>query len=90
MYLSWWSQITTNMDKETMKQIAMVNRDSQHSPQDVDKDLENVDLISSSNSSTTTNLLDVHLHVRAKNKIPMSPPDQDTHNNKTIQTATLP
>lgn len=82
-HLNWWNQITTNMDKEMLKQIAMVNKDSQHRHQDVDRDLTNVDLISSSNSSTTMNLLDVHLRVRAKSKIPTSPPDQD------IATATL-
>ena len=60
-----------------MKQIAMANRDSQHSPKDVDRDQKNGGLISFSNSSTTMNLLDVHLHVRAISKIPMSPPDQD-------------
>lgn len=76
-HLNWWNQITTNMDEEAFKRIAMVNKGSQHSHQDVDRDLENVDLISFSNSSTTMNLLDVHLHVRARSNIPISPPDQD-------------
>jgi hypothetical protein len=43
----------------------MVNQDSQRSHQDADRDQKSVALISFSNSSTTMNLLDVHLHVRA-------------------------